>query len=77
MVTTAPPVGDEPRTGMLGPAELREIYDALHGMGLEPVRMPQGRSPYLSPAFAAGMAVTRALTGKTAPVETPVVDEKK
>ena len=46
---------------MLGPAELREIYDALHGMGLEPVRVQEGRSPYLSPAFAAGMAVTRAL----------------
>ena len=46
---------------MLGPAELREIYDALNGMGLEPVRMPEGRSPYLSPTFAAGMAVTRAL----------------
>lgn len=52
---------------MLGPAELREIYDALHGMGLEPVRLPQGRSPYLSPAFAAGMAVTRALRGTAKP----------
>lgn len=49
---------------MLGPAELREIYDALHGMGLESVRVPEGRSPYLSPAFAASMAVTRALNGK-------------
>jgi hypothetical protein len=46
---------------MLGPAELREIYDALQGLGLEPVRLPEGRSPYLSPAFAAGMAVTKAL----------------
>ncbi|CAA7620803.1 hypothetical protein [Magnetospirillum sp. SS-4] len=46
---------------MLGPAELREIYDALHGMGLQPVRLPEGRSPYLSPAFAAGMAMTKAL----------------
>jgi len=46
---------------MLGPAELREIYEALHGMGLQPVRLPEGRSPYLSPAFAAGMAVTKAL----------------
>jgi hypothetical protein len=49
---------------MLGPAELREIYDALHGMGLQPVRLPEGRSPYLSPTFAAGMAVTKALRGK-------------
>lgn len=62
---------------MLGPAELREIYDALHGMGLEPVRVPQGRSPYLSPAFAAGMAVTRALRGTapTAEAEAPAGTE--
>lgn len=46
---------------MLGPAELREIYDALQGMGLESVRLPEGKSPYLSPAFAAGMAVSKAL----------------
>ena len=54
---------------MLGPAELREIYDALQGMGLEPVRMPEGRSPYLTPAFAAGMAVTRALKGTAKPAK--------
>lgn len=52
---------------MLGPAELREIYDALNGMGLEPVRLPEGRSPYLSPTFAAGMAVTRALNPNAKP----------
>ena len=59
---------------MLGPAEVREIYDALHGMGLEPVRTPEGRSPYLSPAFAASMAVTRALSGKAV---TPAKDDEK
>ena len=60
----------------MGPAELREIYDALKGMGLEPVRLPEGRSPYLSPAFAAGMAVTKAVragmtpeAAKTAPAK--------
>lgn len=47
---------------MLGPAELREIYETLKGMGLEPVRVPEGRTPYLSPAFAAGMAVTKAVS---------------
>jgi hypothetical protein len=51
---------------MLGPAELREIYDCLKGMGLEPVRVADGRSPYLNPAFAAGMAVTKAVRGKSA-----------
>lgn len=51
---------------MLGPAELREIYDCLKGMGLEPVRLPEGRSPYLNPAFAAGMAVTKAVGGTSA-----------
>lgn len=49
---------------MLGPAELREIYDCLKGMGLEPVRIADGRSPYLNPAFAAGMAMTKAMRGK-------------
>jgi hypothetical protein len=49
---------------MLGPAELREIYDALNGMGLQPVRLPEGRSPYLSPAFATGMAITKVLRTK-------------
>ncbi|BAE52713.1 hypothetical protein [Paramagnetospirillum magneticum] len=51
---------------MLGPAELREIYDCLKGMGLEPVRVADGRSPYLNPAFAAGMAMTKAVRGKAA-----------
>lgn len=46
---------------MLGPAELREIYECLKGMGLEPVRLPEGRSPYITPAFAAGMAMTKAV----------------
>ena len=54
---------------MLGPAELREIYESLKGMGLEPVRLPEGRSPYISPAFAAGMAVTKAVRGKVAPTD--------
>ena len=62
---------------MLGPAELREIYDALNGMGLEPVRMPEGRSPYLSPAFAAGMAVTRALNPQAQPKAEPEAPVKK
>ena len=55
---------------MLGPAELREIYESLKGMGLEPVRLPEGRSPYLSPAFAAGMAVTKAVRGNLLPTDT-------
>ncbi|OAN52241.1 hypothetical protein A6A04_00665 [Paramagnetospirillum marisnigri] len=46
---------------MLGPAEFREIIDALNQAGLQPVRLPEGRSPYLSPVMAAGMAVPRAL----------------
>jgi len=52
---------------MLGPAELREIYESLKGMGLEPVQVPEGRSPYLSPAFAAGVAVTKAVRSGLAP----------
>jgi hypothetical protein len=46
---------------MLGPAEFREIINALSEAGLQPVRLPEGRSPYLSPAMAAGMAVPRAM----------------
>ncbi|RAU23469.1 hypothetical protein CU669_02680 [Paramagnetospirillum kuznetsovii] len=46
---------------MLGPAEFREIISALSDAGLQPVRLPEGRSPYLSPALAAGMAVPRAI----------------
>jgi hypothetical protein len=46
---------------MLGPAELREIYDCLKGMGLEPVRVPDGRATYLNPAYAAGKAMTKAV----------------
>lgn len=46
---------------MLGPAELREIYDCLKGMGLEPVRVADGRSPYINPAYAAGKALTKAV----------------
>lgn len=46
---------------MLGPAEFREIISALTEAGLQPVRLPEGRSPYLSPAMAAGMVVPRAL----------------
>ena len=54
---------------MLGPAELREIYDCLKGMGLEPVRVADGRSPYLNPAYAAGKAMTKAVRG--VPAKTP------
>lgn len=57
---------------MLGPAELREIYDCLKGMGLEPVRVADGRSPYINPAFAAGMALTKAVRGKIAKVPAEV-----
>ncbi|WP_040566458.1 hypothetical protein [Magnetospirillum molischianum] len=49
---------------MLGPAELREIHEALALAGEDPA--PHGRGPYLSAAFAAGMALTRALRGATA-----------
>jgi len=44
---------------MLGPAELREINEALAEAGADPA--PDGRGPYLSAAFAAGMALARAL----------------
>lgn len=43
---------------MLGPAELREINDALNEARGETVRSDKG--PYLTPHFAVGMAVTRA-----------------
>jgi hypothetical protein len=47
---------------MLGPAELRFIEEALREE--RPESGLRGlRSPYLSPNFAAGMAVTRAMTG--------------
>jgi len=44
---------------MLGPAELREIHEALALAGEDPA--PNGRGPYLSAAFAAGMALIRTL----------------
>ncbi len=44
---------------MLGPAELREIHQALAEAGADTA--PEGRGPYLSAAFAAGLALTRAL----------------
>ncbi|SEH49321.1 hypothetical protein [Magnetospirillum fulvum] len=47
---------------MLGPAELREIHEALALAGEDPA--PNGRGPYLSAAFAAGMALTRALRSR-------------
>lgn len=47
---------------MLGPAELRFIEEALREERPETAeRAP--RSPYLSPGFAAGLAVTRAVAG--------------
>jgi len=54
---------------MLGPAELREIHEALALASEDPA--PNGRGPYLSAAFAAGMALTRALRGATAAPPTP------
>jgi hypothetical protein len=44
---------------MLGPAELREIHEALARAGTESGPGVQG--PYLSAAFAAAMGVARAL----------------
>ncbi|EPY03084.1 hypothetical protein [Magnetospirillum fulvum] len=55
---------------MLGPAELREIHEALALASEDPA--PNGRGPYLSAAFAAGMALTRALRGETAAAPAPV-----
>ncbi|MFD2234640.1 hypothetical protein [Phaeospirillum tilakii] len=49
---------------MLGPAELREINEALAQAGADPA--PDGRGPYLSAAFAAAMALARALREATA-----------
>jgi hypothetical protein len=47
---------------MLGPAELRELDEVLeeHAEGNRPA---ERRSPYLTPHFAVGMAMTRAVTG--------------
>lgn len=45
---------------MLGPAELREINDALNEARGESARSEKG--PYLTPHFAVGLAVTRAAT---------------
>jgi len=59
---------------MLGPAELREIYDCLKGMGLEPVRVAENRSPYLNPAYAAGKALAKAVRGKL-PATIPATTE--
>lgn len=54
---------------MLGPAELREIHEALALAGKDTA--PNGRGPYLSAAFAAGMALTRALRGQSDPTPPP------
>jgi hypothetical protein len=47
---------------MLGPEELRLLDETI---GEERAERPQGerRSPYLSPAFATGVAVTKAVAG--------------
>jgi hypothetical protein len=44
---------------MLGPAELREIHEALARAGSE--SGPDARGPYLSTAFATAMGIARAL----------------
>lgn len=46
---------------MLGPAELHEINEALNKERGE-VERPLGRSPYVTPHFAVGVAMTRAAT---------------
>lgn len=44
---------------MLGPAELREMDEALSEERAEGIRAEKS-NPYLTPHFAMGMAVTRA-----------------
>ncbi|NFV79817.1 hypothetical protein [Magnetospirillum aberrantis] len=46
---------------MLGPAELREIDEAMNDERAEGAR-PTKNGPYLTPHFAMGVAVTRAAT---------------
>ncbi|MGE5546421.1 MAG: hypothetical protein ACM33T_05965 [Solirubrobacterales bacterium] len=48
---------------MLGPAELRELDEALSEEAPEGARS-DGRSPYLTTHFAAGVAMTRAVAGQ-------------
>lgn len=48
---------------MLGPAELREMEEFLAEERLEGARSDQ-RGPYLTPHFAMGIAMTRAVAGE-------------
>lgn len=50
---------------MLGPAELREMDEALAEERVEGVRAEK-TNPYLTPHFAMGMAMTRAAANATA-----------
>jgi hypothetical protein len=45
---------------MLGPAELREIHEAQSRQSPEQPRTER-RSPYITPSFAASVAVARAM----------------
>jgi hypothetical protein len=45
---------------MLGPAELRELDEALAEESSE-ISRPDRRTPYLTPHFAMGIAMTRAV----------------
>lgn len=47
---------------MLGPAELREINEAFNEYRRD-LPASEGRGPYISSSFAAGLAVTRAVAG--------------
>ncbi|MEW5729279.1 MAG: hypothetical protein AB1918_15735 [Pseudomonadota bacterium] len=48
---------------MLGPAELREMDEVLAEERTDGVR-PERRTPYLTPHFAVGVAMTRAGAGE-------------
>lgn len=48
---------------MLGPAELRELDEVLAEESRESGR-PERRTPYITPHFAVGIAMTRAVAGE-------------
>jgi hypothetical protein len=58
---------------MLGPAELREIDEAMNEERVEGTRSVK-TSPYLTAPFAVGVALTRAATAglKVSPLGMPV-----
>lgn len=60
---------------MLGPAELREIDEALAEERAEGARAEK-TSPYLTPHFAVGMAMTRAAAAGLKPHFSPFAHKR-